>query len=683
MRTERITALRKSVASVLTFVLLCAGICSAQKTKARAPQTLTSITVAQVLDPGDKQQLTTGAVRQFTATGNYSDGSTQYLTQQVTWTTSNGDATVSATGLVTGVGVGAVSISASFSGITGSFSLTVVAPTLAGVVISPTSPSLLVGTSQQFSATAEYAAETISDVTSTATWQSSATTVATVNASGLVTAVGTGTANITATYKKKSASMTVTVTSTPPTNLGQWSSPQSLGMVAIHAALMNNGTVLVYSYPGPSPARVVDPVANTVTDVTFPSLLDIFCSGLSFLPDGRLFVDGGMLDSLYPKKAGIFNANIFDPSTNTWTPVPNMNYARWYPTTVPMPDGTIFVLAGTNQTGNIIQVATESYNPITNAWTELPTSAWVPTPVDDYPLMTLLNSGTLFYAAPRPDTQMYNPSTQTWSFVANRNFGYRYHAAVTLLPLSQQVMVVGGAATDAENGGDATNTTEMIDFSAQTPSWSYTAPLNIARYNHNLVYLADGTLLAVGGNQNSSYGLPVYQPELYNPTTGTWTLLPPQNGVRAYHSTAVLLPDGRVFSAGSDSKTPLEKTYEFYSPAYLFNGPQPTITSSPTSVTYGQQFTISTPDAATIQRVAIIRPGAVTHANHMDDHYYIDLTWSAGTGLLNLTAPSSPTQAAPGYYMLVIVNSSGVPSVMPFIQLQTSSSAKAAKRKVK
>src|SRR5208282_3455019 len=128
------------------------------------------------------------------------------------------------------------------------------------------------------------------------------------------------------------------------------------------------------------------------------------------------------------------------------------------------------------------------------------------------------------------------------------------------------------------NGADPTNTTEIIDFSSATPAWSYATPMNIARYNANLVYLADGTLLTVGGNQNSSYEQPVEQPELYNPTIGQWTLMAPQVGQRGYHSTAVLLPDGRVISAGSDSKQPLENTYEIYSPPYLFNGPRPTIT---------------------------------------------------------------------------------------------------------
>ena len=657
------------------FVVVCASVLLTSLAHRPGSPTLTSITVAQITDPWDLGTLPVGALRQFTATGNYSDGSTQYLTQKVTWSSSDSSiAAVSPIGLVTAVSPGTGAINAAVSGVTGSSTVTVTAATLSAIAISPSTISMQAGTTQQFNATAGFGPQSIQDVTSAAVWSSSSPNVAVVSAGGLVNALSPGTTTVSASFNQHGGSTTVTVTSGAPANLGVWSAPQSLGMTAIHAALLHTGKVLVFGYPQPSPARVIDPVSNTVTDVTFPDLVDIFCAGQSLLPDGRVFVDGGMLDAMYPTKAGIYNSSIFDPATNTWSAGAPMKYARWYPTTVPMPNGTIFVLAGTDETGKTIQRATESYNPATNSWTELPTSAWVPSPPDNYPLMTLLASGRLFYAAPRQDSQMYSPSTKSWSLVANMNFGIRYHAAVALLPKSQTVMVVGGAATDVGNGGNPTNTTEVIDFFSKTPTWAYATPMNIPRYNHNLIYLADGTLMVVGGNQNGEYGKPVSQPELYNPVTGTWTLLPPQVAVRGYHSTAVLLPDGRVLSAGSDSQKPFEKTYEIYSPPYLFNGPRPTITSSPSSVTYKQAFTITTPDASSIQRVALLRPGATTHANHMDDHYYIDLAWSAGVGQLNVTAPTTPNIAPPGYYLLVIVNGNGVPSVMPFVQVQAAAS---------
>ena len=209
---------------------------------------------------------------------------------------------------------------------------------------------------------------------------------------------------------------------------------------------------------------------------------------------------------------------------------------------------------------------------------------------------------------------------------------------------------------------------EVIDFSTPEPTWQYTGSMNIARMNENLVLLADGTVLAVDGARGVAYANPFLTPELYNPATGTWTELAPQVGHRAYHSTAAVLPDGRVISAGSDDKGEYEQTYEIYSPPYLFHGARPTITSSPATLSYGTQFTITTPDASTIARVALLRPSATTHADDMDQRY-VDLTFTIGSGQITANAPVNANHAPPGYYMLVIVNSKGIPSVMPFVQV--------------
>ena len=139
-------------------------------------------------------------------------------------------------------------------------------------------------------------------------------------------------------------------------------------------------------------------------------------------------------------------------------------------------------------------------------------------------------------------------------------------------------------------------------------------------------------------------------------------------GHRTYHSTAGLLPDGRVLSAGADTKLAGQQSYEIYSPPYLFNGPRPVITSAPTNVTYGQAFNIVTPDAASITRVAMIKATATTHANNMDQRY-VDLAFTIGDGQVQTKSPASGKMAPPGYYLLVILNSNGVPSVMPFVQI--------------
>jgi hypothetical protein len=643
-----------------------------------AAQTLESINIIQIYDTSEPITIGVGALRQFTAYGNYSDGSTQYLTQQATWSSANTSiATVTPTmGLVTAVAPGTVNISATFDGIIGSSSLTVQSVSLTAIAITPSSSwSLQVGKDLQFSATAEYGDATIANVTSTATWASSATAVATVSSTGLVAAVAAGTATISAAFGGGTGKMTLTVTTTAPPNVGMWSAPQSLGMLAINAAMLNTGNALLWGYPvgrvgGPSAARVFNPITGSITDVTVPWPIDIFCSAQSLLSNGTVLVDGGTDDAQYPADSGILNTTLFNPSTNTWSTGPAMTYARWYPSTVEMPNGTILAASGAAQNGTTIEQALESYNPTTNTWTVLPTSANIAPPVDLYPLLLVLGNGNVFYAGPRPNSTEFNPTTNTWSAVANMNFGIRDHAAAVLEPGGQKVMIVGGSANDIGGGGDPTNTTEVINLTAATPAWTYGASMNIARFNFNLLYLPDGTLLVVGGDQSQHYSSPVFQPELYSFSTNKWTLLPPQNAVRAYHSTALLLADGRVLSAGSDSGTQLENTYEIYSPAYLFKGARPTITAVPSTITYGKKFTITTPNAAGIAKVALLRPGATTHAVHMDDYRYVTLTFTAGTGELTVTPPANANLAPPGYYMLAILNTAGVPSVMQFVNVQ-------------
>jgi hypothetical protein len=136
-----------------------------------------------------------------------------------------------------------------------------------------------------------------------------------------------------------------------------------------------------------------------------------------------------------------------------------------------------------------------------------------------------------------------------------------------------------------------------------------------------------------------------------------------------YHSTAVLLPDGRVLSAGEDhGPTQNQTSAEIYSPPYLFRGPRPTITSAPASVGYQTQFTVSSPEASDITRVAMMAPGSVTHAID-NGQRYVDLSFSHVGGDLVVTSPANGNQAPPGWYMLFVLNADGVPSVASWIQI--------------
>jgi hypothetical protein len=464
--------------------------------------------------------------------------------------------------------------------------------------------------------------------------------------------------------------------------VGAWSDPAVLCapdqacLVAGNAAVLGTGKVLLYYYPPPagnnSNALLLDPESGEITDVTLPFARDIFCSGISIMPNGQVLVTGGNLEGTSIGHAGTFNTTIFQPNTSAWTSGQDMNYSRWYPSTVELANGLMLELAGSDATGRIKQFVMETYNYKTNTWTVLPTSANMPTATlhwTAYPRMAALTSGKVLLSAPDTQSYVFDPSANTWTFVATNNFGFRFFAPHVLLPGLQKVLVSGGTAIEGPPGGPATNTAEVIDFSAGTPAWSYTGSMTYARLNHNLVLLADGTVLAVGGGGGSgSYVSPVLTPELYNPQTGQWTPMAPQIVQRTYHSTAVLLPDGRVFSAGSNDRGSMQQTYEIFSPPYLFKGARPIIASVPGAVAYGANFVITTANAASITRVALIRPGATTHA-YDNDQRYVDLSFTVGSGQITATAPASGNFAPPGYYMLVIVNSSGVPSAARFVRL--------------
>jgi galactose oxidase-like protein len=241
-----------------------------------------------------------------------------------------------------------------------------------------------------------------------------------------------------------------------------------------------------------------------------------------------------------------------------------------------------------------------------------------------------------------------------------------------LLPGLTKVLALGGNRTDplppTSWRGAPTNGAEILDLSQPTPAWRSVAPMLVARQFPNAVLLPDGSVLAVGGGQLGEYEKPVRLAERFDPSTETWTAMAVEHTPRCYHSTALLLPDGRVLSAGMDHGK-FARTGEVYSPPYLFAGPRPTIAAVPTEVAYGQAFTIATPEAANVARVALLRPGSVTHAFDFEQRY-VALSFSAdASGGLTAHMPTSHAEAPPGWYMLFLVTEGGVPSRAAFVHL--------------
>jgi len=236
------------------------------------------------------------------------------------------------------------------------------------------------------------------------------------------------------------------------------------------------------------------------------------------------------------------------------------------------------------------------------------------------------------------------------------------------------VMILGGG-----NSNPATATTELIDLSVASPQWVWGPPMSQARIEMNATILPDGKVLALGGSANDEDRLTAsLNADLYDPATNTFSTGATNLYARLYHSNALLLPDATVLVAGGNpQRGSYEQNDEIYSPAYLFNpdgspAARPIITGvTPSALSYGYGFQLQTPDAADIRSVVLMRPGAVTHAFDMEQRL-VGLSFTAGNGVLEVTAPPNGNIAPPGYYMVFILNSRGVPSVAVFVRLSKS-----------
>ena len=447
----------------------------------------------------------------------------------------------------------------------------------------------------------------------------------------------------------------------PPRNTdqpqGEWSPPFAWPIVAVHLHLLPTGRVLSWGRAGAP--QVYDPVDGSFTEA--PTSTMVFCAGHTFLPDGRLLVSGGHLDD----KRGLRDANLFTSAGETWLPLQPMGFARWYPTTTALPNGEVLTLGGTDQSGG--QVATPelwdgaSWRALPGADRELPY----------YPRTFVAPNGLVFYAGELSQTAYLDPAGQgRWIPVAESRYGRRdYGSAVMYRP--GKVMIVGGSNPP---DGVPTATAELIDLTASSPAWQYTEPMHFRRRHLNATLLPDGQILVTGGTSSPGFSDPagsVHVAELWDPSTGQWSPLAANQVRRVYHSSSLLLPDGRVLHAGSGDGPglPRELSAELFSPPYLSRGVRPVIAELPDGVSYGESFFIRTTDAPQVVRVTLVRLGSVTHAFDQSQRF-AELEIERTAGGITVRAPESAAMAPPGPYLLTILNGSGVPSVSRIIFLQ-------------
>ena len=517
---------------------------------------------------------------------------------------------------------------------------------------------------------------------------------------------------------------------------GSWSDVFDWPIVAVHMVQLHTGEILIWSNKDASEEpQVLDPTgdcfeaADCFTEK--PNPVNIFCGGHTHLDDGTIVVNGGHVQN----DVGEAETFLFEYDQETgdwnWTPVgeiENTDFARWYPTLTTLPDGKVLNVSGSEKRCNggpdhgelcmddadcaAADCAThliappELFDPATRTWRQLS----ITESVEYYPFNFVDLNGDVFFAGADSGaggsdiapTQSATFGVDTEDVIPGALSTTAGGSAVMYEP--GRILKSGGT----NGGGDAIADVEIIDLNGAAV-WAATGPM-IPRRRHNLTVLPGGSVLVTGGTLRANREfeiertcggaddeaaacandddcpaeapcevhpmgaqLWVAEAQIWDPQTGDWTVMASSQVPRMYHSTAILLPDGRVLSAGGGRGGRAVHHYrnaEIFSPPYLFTGtPRPVITQAPEIIYYGQDFEVQSPEAADVDRVSLIRLAAVTHSFDQNRRF-VPLTFNqSGDVGLEIDAPAGPNVAPPGYYMLFLLSTAGVPSVARFVRL--------------
>ena len=490
----------------------------------------------------------------------------------------------------------------------------------------------------------------------------------------------------------------------------------SPGLFAVHGILLSNGNVLLFSGSVetselPTESFEWDPATDisTAERVPMPAGVDLFCAHHVNLDDGRLLVAGGageFVGMTYVGDWGITAICIYDPSkppAERWEKIGDMREGRWYPTLVTLPDGSLVTFSGIIR-GNTHAATAEIFKPPFRgpAYTT-ETASGGDKSFPSYPGMSLVKGGKVVHCG---TTWQYRgggttapigtfsfrktgPASAMWiDESTSPDVDKREEGTFVLLPPAQDgkiLLLGGGHIVGTSQSGDAEVSSAEILHTQETPMrWERIADMNHPRVNVSSVLLPDGKVLVLGGHDSykwSSGLTPSNQAELYDPILGddpsAWTPVATMNAPRQYHSAAVLLANGRVLTAGGVATGGAnQSSIEIYEPPYFFNGPRPTITAvhrddgPDDKIAYGGQITIETPQADRVRKVALMRPGSMTHHTDTEQRYVALSFMRLSSDRLRVGIVNDPTTAPPGYYMLWIVDDENRPCEQAvFLQL--------------
>ncbi len=502
--------------------------------------------------------------------------------------------------------------------------------------------------------------------------------------------------------------------------LGAWSSTFQAPIIPIAAAVLPNGHLLMWSSddvltfegdigtaPSTTLTALFDPSTGSVGPVVDSGVAaDMFCPGIAYLPDGRLLVNGGSSSS---------HTALYDPfsgANGSWADAAPMNIARGYNSTVTLSNGNVFTIGG-SWAGSSGSKDGELWSPGAG-WqlTHISDNAIMGNDLldqaqgfvefgDDHAWLFAMPNGRVFQAGPSAQMNFFDPATGVSTPAGTRGDDVYSINGSAVMYAPGKIFKAGGAEAYTGNNGllgpvNASDAAYVIDITKDytdptaAPVVRKVAPINHARAYENAVVLPDGEVLLVGGQSQPHQFADdnsVMIPEIWNPVTERSTDLAPMPTPRNYHSSALLLPDGRVFVGGGgqcgdcgDGTTPdpaaNHPDFELFSPPYLFAADgspavRPTITAAPSAMTLGAPLTVRV--SGNVTSFDLVRLATATHGVDTDQRRIpLSITTESSDGTqFTLSAPSDPGITVPGYYMLFAMKANDVPSVSKIIQVSS------------
>jgi YVTN family beta-propeller protein len=493
---------------------------------------------------------------------------------------------------------------------------------------------------------------------------------------------------------------------------GMWSTSKPWPLNGLHSVLLPNGKVLTFGTPTGNAATqdgryydVWDPAqgfGGGSHQTSFQAdRVNSFCSAAAYRLDGTLLVAGGNspLDS-----------NLVSPSSASVTASPfRLADERWYGSLITLPSGQLLMMGGSTPYGGLrahedpntyaangaISMTPELYDASTG-WRSLfgaqSRDAFGP---DHhrywYPRAWVAPSGQVFGISSEKMWYLNAAGAGSVTVAGDFKTGTNATTRPNIGPTSAAVMFAPGRILQiGGNGyydGHATPSSALatvVDISGVTPTVAETAPMSFARQWPSATVLPDGRVVVTGGTRFGNNGGTdaVYAAELWDPSTGAWTVGASAAQIRVYHSAAILMPNGAVLSTGGGAPGPVNNlNAELYYPPYLFRtaagggaelAPRLELSAiSSLAVTYGTQLDLDLAAPDTVSKVVLIGASSVTHSFNSSQRRQ-ELDFLQQDGRLAIGVPASANETPPGYYLLSVIDSVGVPSRSVIISIGTA-----------